>query len=149
MLKWLNPPFFFSVFLLNLENNNFNSRINISFRIGGAAATILKGRGALQDIDQMSLFKPLCKYCATVTSVRDIGPILRTALQIAQSDTPGTSYTSFKSARIIYNFSINLFYPGPVFVEFPIDVLYSYDLVKREVGAKPEGRGIVNKITNW
>ena len=28
---------------------------------------ILQGRGALQDIDQMSLFKPLCKYCATVT----------------------------------------------------------------------------------
>ena len=26
-----------------------------------------QGRGALQDIDQMSLFKPLCKYCATVT----------------------------------------------------------------------------------
>ena len=27
--------------------------------IGGAAATLLKGRGALQDIDQMSLFKPI------------------------------------------------------------------------------------------
>lgn len=35
--------------------------------IGGAAATLLKGRGALQDIDQMALFKPLCKYCATIT----------------------------------------------------------------------------------
>jgi acetolactate synthase-like protein len=56
---------------------------------GGAAATILKGRGALQDIDQMSLFSPLCKYCVSVTSIRDIAPILRTALQIAQSDTPG------------------------------------------------------------
>lgn len=62
----------------------------------------------------------------TVTSVRDIAPILRTALQIAQSDTP-----------------------GPVFVEMPIDVLYSYDLVKREVGAKSEGRGLVQKIVNW
>ena len=28
---------------------------------------VFQGRGALQDIDQMSLFKPLCKYCATVT----------------------------------------------------------------------------------
>ncbi len=26
--------------------------------LGGAAATVLKGRGALQDIDQMALFKP-------------------------------------------------------------------------------------------
>lgn len=74
----------------------------------------------------MSLFKPLCKYCATVTSIRDIAPILRRALQEAQSDTP-----------------------GPVFVEMPIDVLYSYDLVKREVGVKGEGRGLVNKVVNW
>jgi acetolactate synthase-like protein len=50
---------------------------------------ISQGRGALQDIDQMSLFKPLCKYCATVTKVRDIAPTLRKALQMAQSGTPG------------------------------------------------------------
>lgn len=31
----------------------------------------------------------------------------------------------------------------------PIDVLYSYDLVKREVGAKSDGKGVVNKIVNW
>lgn len=36
-----------------------------------------------------------------------------------------------------------------MFVEFPIDVLYSYDLVRREVGAKNEGRGLMNKIVNW
>jgi len=94
--------------------------------LGGAAASILKGRGALQDIDQLSLFKPLCKYCATVQSVREIGPILARAIQVAQSDTP-----------------------GPVFVEFPIDVLYPYELVKREVGAKNEGRGLFNKAVNW
>lgn len=29
--------------------------------LGGAAATVLKGRGALQDIDQMALFKPIVK----------------------------------------------------------------------------------------
>ena len=49
----------------------------------------LQGRGALQDIDQMSLFKPLCKFCATVTKVRDIAPTLRKALHAAQSGTPG------------------------------------------------------------
>jgi len=57
--------------------------------LGGAAASILKGRGALQDIDQIGLFKSLCKFSATVDTVRDIAPILRTAIQIAQSGTPG------------------------------------------------------------
>ncbi|XP_031565724.1 acetolactate synthase-like protein, partial [Actinia tenebrosa] len=94
--------------------------------IGGAAATLLKGRGALQDIDQMSLFKPLCKFCATVTRVADIIPVLRTALREAQSGTP-----------------------GPVFVEFPIDTLYPYSLVKRESGIKENPRGFVQFVINW
>ena len=47
------------------------------------------GRGALQDIDQMSLFKPLCKFTATVTRVRDIVPTLQEAIKVAQSGTPG------------------------------------------------------------
>ncbi|XP_037784059.1 2-hydroxyacyl-CoA lyase 2-like [Penaeus monodon] len=94
--------------------------------IGGAAASILKGRGALQDIDQMSLFKPLCKYCATVTSVRDIVPVVRRALQEAQSGTP-----------------------GPVFIEFPIDVLYPYHMVAKEIGVKGEGKSFMQKIVNW
>jgi len=93
--------------------------------MGGAAASILKGRGALQDIDQMSLFKPLCKYTATVTCVRDIAPTLREAIKQAQSGTP-----------------------GPVFVEFPIDVLYNYKLVIREVGVKSSGGGLVTKVVN-
>ncbi|ESO97468.1 hypothetical protein LOTGIDRAFT_214325 [Lottia gigantea] len=94
--------------------------------LGGAAATLLKGRGALQDIDQMSLFKPLCKFCKSVTTVRDIIPTLRQALQIAQSNTP-----------------------GPVFVELPIDVLYSYQLVKDQMGIKDSGKGLVDKVIQW
>ena len=61
--------------------------------IGGAAATLLKGRGALQDIDQLVLFRPLCKFCATVQRLRDIQPTLTRALHIAQSGTPGTHDT--------------------------------------------------------
>ena len=38
--------------------------------LGGAAATLLKGRGALQDIDQISVMKPLVKMAAAVTRVR-------------------------------------------------------------------------------
>ena len=69
--------------------------------LGGAAATLLKGRGSLQDIDQMALLRPICKYAATCWSVRDIVPTLRRAFKEAASGVP-----------------------GPVFVELPIDVLY-------------------------
>ncbi len=50
---------------------------------------ILQGRGALQDLDQMSLFKPLCKYTATINHIREIVPKVKEALQQAQSGTPG------------------------------------------------------------
>ncbi|XP_048358646.1 2-hydroxyacyl-CoA lyase 2 [Sphaerodactylus townsendi] len=93
--------------------------------IGGAAATLQKGRGALQDIDQLSLFKPLCKFCATVKTVREIIPVLRKAIAVAQSDTP-----------------------GPVFVEFPLDVLYPYHLVKREQLRAQAAKGLVGNMVN-
>ena len=92
--------------------------------IGGAAAGILKGRGALQDIDQMALFKPICKYTATVTRIRDIIPTLRTALSVAQSGTP-----------------------GPVFVEFPIDTLYPYELIAQEILPKNKPKSILHYIS--
>ena len=69
--------------------------------LGGAAATLSKGRGALQDIDQLSPLKSICKYVASPTSVRDVVPALRRAFQEAMSGVP-----------------------GPCFVELPLDVLY-------------------------
>ncbi|XP_033028876.1 acetolactate synthase-like protein [Lacerta agilis] len=94
--------------------------------IGGAAAMLQKGRGALQDIDQLSLFKPLCKFCASVKSVREIAPVLRKAIAIAQCDTP-----------------------GPVFVEFPLDILYPYHLVEREMFKKFSSKSLLGMIVNW
>lgn len=91
--------------------------------IGGAAANLLKGRGALQDIDQMSLFKSICKHTATIRYIRDIPSTLKKAIHIAQSGTP-----------------------GPVFVEFPIDSLYPFHLVKREIGIKDDSKSLVQKI---
>jgi len=92
--------------------------------LGGAAATLLKGRGALQDIDQMALFKPICKFTATVSHVREIAPTLRKAIQIARSGTP-----------------------GPVFIEFPVDTLYPYQLIRREAGIVEKAKGF-QKIVN-
>jgi len=37
---------------------------------------------------------------------------------------------------------------GPVFVEFPIDVLYPYHLVEREVGIKPNPKTFADKLAN-
>lgn len=51
-----------------------------------------QGRGALQDIDQLSLFKTLCKACISVRTVRDIVPALRKAISTAQSGTPGKGW---------------------------------------------------------
>ena len=45
--------------------------------MGGAAATLLKGRGALQDIEQRDILRTVCKETFTVNTVRDILPTLR------------------------------------------------------------------------
>ncbi|KAM4566290.1 2-hydroxyacyl-CoA lyase 2 [Odontesthes bonariensis] len=94
--------------------------------MGGAASTLLQGRGALQDIDQMSLFKPLCKFCASIRTIREIVPTVRKALAIAQSGTP-----------------------GPVFIEFPIDTLYPYHLVSKEFAVKNPPKGLMGSIVSW
>ena len=43
-----------------------------------------------------------------------------------------------------------IFALGPVFVEFPIDTLYPYELVKREIGMKDKGpTSLMQKVVNW
>ncbi|XP_065184827.1 2-hydroxyacyl-CoA lyase 2-like [Sycon ciliatum] len=93
--------------------------------LGGAGASLTQGRGALQDIDQMVLFKPLCKFCARVTRVREIPRILRQAICAAQSGTP-----------------------GPVFVEFPLDTLYYYSIVRREAGVSDKAKNLMQMVAN-
>jgi len=79
--------------------------------IGGAAATLLRGKGSLQDIDQMSVLKPICKWVATCDRVADIVPTMRRAFQEAVSGVP-----------------------GPVFVELPIDILYPIAELRANMG---------------
>ena len=85
--------------------------------IGGAAPTVLQGRGALQDIDQMALLRPHVKWARGVRRVRDIVPALEHAFRISQQDVP-----------------------GPVFVELPIDLLYDESVVREWYGAARTGR---------
>ncbi|XP_074594982.1 2-hydroxyacyl-CoA lyase 2-like [Brevipalpus obovatus] len=94
--------------------------------IAGAPATLLKGRGSLQDIDQISLMKPVTKWQKSVTKVRDIVPILREAFRQAQSDTP-----------------------GPVFVEIPLDILYPYKIIRKEFTMKSRSDNLIQKCVAW
>jgi thiamine pyrophosphate-dependent acetolactate synthase large subunit-like protein len=97
--------------------------------LGGAAATILKGRGSLQDIDQMSLMKPNVKWSATISRVADIVPTLEKAFQKAQEGVP-----------------------GPVFVECPIDTLYGEEMVREWYGAKSRDvppKNVKERLIQW
>ena len=84
--------------------------------IGGAAATALKGRGALQDIQQIPLFKSVVKWSKAVKRVKEIVPSLEEAFCQAQDGVP-----------------------GPVFVELPVDLLYGQEIVREWYGIKSSG----------
>jgi thiamine pyrophosphate-dependent acetolactate synthase large subunit-like protein len=89
--------------------------------LGGAAATLLKGRGALQDIDQMALIRPHVKWAAAARALAELSPLLEQAFREARSGVP-----------------------GPVFLECPIDLLYDEALVRQMYAmpaASPAGGG--------
>jgi acetolactate synthase-1/2/3 large subunit len=88
--------------------------------LGGAAPTILKGKGALQDIDQMALVRPHVKFARTVKRLRDLQPLLEDAFTTSQTGVP-----------------------GPVFVECPIDLLYDESVIRGWFGqGAPSGSSI-------
>ncbi len=93
--------------------------------LGGATATVLRGRGSLQDIDQLSLMKPITKWAARCSKVGDLVPMLERAFRVA---TEGI--------------------PGPVFLEIPVDVLYPEEIVAewyvKETGVE-KMKGLVGK----
>src|SRR5262245_35148154 len=98
--------------------------------LGGATATALKGRGALQDIDQMALLGPHVKWARAVRRVRDLVPALERAFHEARRGVP-----------------------GPVFVECPLDVLYDEQIVRKLYGAGSSGGGLAGRALrlylNW
>jgi acetolactate synthase-1/2/3 large subunit len=68
--------------------------------IGGAAPLGLRGLGALQDMDQLSLLRSVTKGVWSVPETRQIPEVLTTAIRTALAGRP-----------------------GPVFVEIPVDLL--------------------------
>ncbi len=95
--------------------------------LGGAAATALKGRGALQDIDQQAVAAPHVKWQGRAARVRDLAPLLGLALQQAGEGVP-----------------------GPVFLECPVDLLYPEDAVRRlylDMGGR--GKGALGRLLRF
>ncbi|MGB5544724.1 MAG: thiamine pyrophosphate-binding protein [Gammaproteobacteria bacterium] len=91
--------------------------------IGGATATVLKGRGALQDIDQVALMQPHVKQVLVVSRIRDLVPNLERAFAVAKSGVP-----------------------GPVFVECPVDLLYPEEVVREWYGIGKRGGGVAGYV---
>lgn len=83
--------------------------------LGGATATVLRGRGALQDIDQLSLLRPLVKWAGRASRVADVAPLLDWALHMAGDGVP-----------------------GPVFLELPVDLLHDEKIVREWYGVDGE-----------
>ena len=97
--------------------------------LGGAAATVLKGRGALQDIEQIELYRTITKWSVSIIQDCDIVPILEEAFEVAKSGIP-----------------------GPVLVECPIDLLYDEELVREWYGAKSgvsKPKNLVDRAIKW
>ncbi|MGA7613977.1 MAG: thiamine pyrophosphate-binding protein, partial [Thermoanaerobaculia bacterium] len=80
--------------------------------LGGATATVLRGRGALQDIDQITAVRPHVKEVFPVRRLRELAPVLTRAFASARSGVP-----------------------GPVFVQCPVDLLYDESIVREWYGA--------------
>jgi thiamine pyrophosphate-dependent acetolactate synthase large subunit-like protein len=97
--------------------------------LGGASPTVLKNRGALQDIDQLSLVNSIAKLAVSIRRNCDIIPVLENAFDVCRSGVP-----------------------GPVFVECPIDLLYGESIVRRwygvESGSHREG-GMRSKLLDF
>ncbi len=83
--------------------------------LGGATATVLKGRGSLQDIDQQALMAPHVKWQGSARRVRDLAPLLETAFAVAGDGVP-----------------------GPVFLECPVDLLYPEATAREWYGVMPK-----------
>jgi acetolactate synthase-like protein len=97
--------------------------------LAGAAPTVMKNRGALQDIDQLSLVKSITKLALTIRRNCDIISVLENAFDVCRSGIP-----------------------GPVFVECPIDLVYSESKVRQWYGVESESQregGLKSKLLDF
>ncbi len=95
--------------------------------LGGATATMLRNKGALQDIDQLSLLRSAVKSQNRVNWLRELAPSLAKALKTSRDNVP-----------------------GPVFLECPVDLLYPEATVREWYGLNKERvSGWMEKLMRW
>lgn len=97
--------------------------------LGGAAPTVLKNRGALQDIDQRSIVDSVVKMAVTIRRNCDVISVMESAFDVCRSGVP-----------------------GPVFVECPIDMLYGESVVRQWYGVESDtgqGAGLRSKLLDF
>ena len=97
--------------------------------LAGAAPTVMKNRGALQDIDQLALVKSITKLALSIRRNCDIIPVLENAFDICRSGVP-----------------------GPVFVECPMDLIYSESKVRQWYGVDADSQhawGLKSKLLEF
>jgi acetolactate synthase-1/2/3 large subunit len=82
--------------------------------IGGAGPKALCDMGSLQDMDTLSLLKPISKWAVQVTETRRLGEYIDSAMRVAMAGVP-----------------------GPVYLELPLDVLMGYN---EETDLTPTGQ---------
>ena len=93
--------------------------------IGGAAATLLKGKGSLQDVEQINLLKNVCKKVYTCDRLNQIQNTIKNAIFFAKEGIP-----------------------GPVFVELPIDLLYNRELIIQNSGLNKPKNSLLGKLVD-
>src|SRR5580692_5961494 len=71
--------------------------------LGGAGPKLLSDMGSLQDMDAVTLMRPITKWSVQVPETRRIIEYIDAAFRVAQANVP-----------------------GPVFLELPLDVLMNY-----------------------
>jgi acetolactate synthase-like protein len=79
----------------------------------------------VQDIDQQALLKPHVKWMAHVSCVADIVPIMEQVCKwrMVYESLTGHLFQAFKIAQSGT--------PGPVFIEFPVDVIYPENFARK------------------
>ena len=70
--------------------------------LGGSSPLVENSRGAFQEMDQLSIFKPVTKWAERVTEVRRIPELVSKAVRMASQGQP-----------------------GPVYLDLPGDILYT------------------------
>src|SRR5207245_4888757 len=68
--------------------------------VGGASPRVYFGMDAFQEVDQLSLFKPITKWATRILDAKRIPDVLATAFRQATSGRPGPVFLELPAQRL-------------------------------------------------